>query len=142
MNLAVNIAEKLAKLSPVPVNKGNEYLKDKNDNKDSKVTKLIVKLLSYPLENFKADLVFSMNYYPKLMNYLDYDQKTILISRILTSLFHSPINTYIISSKQKATDLIEFVKPILYNEFNLNTLEQDNDNNTQELKITTLCIEY
>ena len=82
------------------------------NNADKACMKLLVKLLTVPLESLSI-AVLSMNHYPTLMQYMRFQNKRTVALKIVKSVIKD--NQYL-SLPQTIDQLIEFIMPLLQDE--------------------------
>jgi len=82
------------------------------NNADKTCMKLLVKLLTIPLESLSI-AVLSMNHYPTLMQYMRFQNKRTVALKIVKSVIKD--NQYL-SLPQTIDQLIEFIMPLLQDE--------------------------
>ena len=82
------------------------------NNADKTCMKLLVKLLTVPLESLSI-AVLSMNHYPALMQYMRFQNKRTVALKIVKSVIKD--NQYL-SLPQTIDQLIEFIMPLLQDE--------------------------
>jgi len=82
------------------------------NNNDKNCMKLLVKLLTIPLESLSI-AVLSMNHYPTLMRYMKFQNKRTVALKIVKSVIKD--NQYL-RLPQTIDQLIEFIMPLLQDE--------------------------
>jgi len=77
---------------------------------DPESLKCIVKLLSFPLETLSL-AILSMNFYPKLMGYLQFNSRKQVASKIVEAVVSSK---KLLDSMEVMQQLLEFIEPLLF----------------------------
>lgn len=79
------------------------------NNNDKNCMKLLVKLLTIPLESLSI-AVLSMNHYPTLMQYMKFQNKRTVSLKIVKSVIK---DNHFLSAPETVDQLIEFIMPLL-----------------------------
>lgn len=78
-------------------------------NSDKNCMKLLVKLLTIPLESLSIK-VLSMNHYPTLMQYMKFNNKRQVALKIVKTVIKDNVS---LDSSQTVDQMIEFIMPLL-----------------------------